>query len=79
VRMKQERYAEARDALLAASAADPASAKAHYQLGLVYARMNDPVRAQEHVAQYRLRKEEAERRVAEVRALTGFSEGGMRP
>ena len=79
VRAKQERYPEARDALLAASAADPASAKAHYQLSLVYARLNDPAKAQEHLEQYRLRTKEAERRVSEVRAVTGFSLGGMQP
>jgi tetratricopeptide (TPR) repeat protein len=79
VRMKQERYAEARDALLKASAADPASAKAHYQLSLACARLNDPVSAQQHLQQYRLRMKEMERRVSEVRALTGFSLGGMQP
>jgi tetratricopeptide (TPR) repeat protein len=79
VRLKQERYEEARLALLAASAADPSSAKAHYQLSLVYARLNDPARAQEHLEQSRLRTKEAERRVSEVRAITGFSLGGMQP
>jgi tetratricopeptide (TPR) repeat protein len=79
VRAKQERYPEARDALLAASAADPGSAKAHYQLSLVYARLKDPARAQEQLEQYRLRTKEAERRVSEVRALTGLSLGGMQP
>jgi Tfp pilus assembly protein PilF len=77
--MKQERYAEARDALLKASAADPSSAKAHYQLSLAYARLNDSVSAQQHLRQYRLRMKEMERRVSEVRAVTGFSLGGMQP
>ena len=79
VRTKQERYAEARDALLAALAADPSSAKAHYQLSLVYARLNEPAKAQEQLEEYRLRTRAAERRVREVRALTGFSPGGMQP
>ena len=67
----------ARDALLAASAAEPTSAKAHYQLSLVYARLNDSTRAQEELEQYRLRTKEAERRVSEVRAITGFSLGNV--
>jgi tetratricopeptide (TPR) repeat protein len=79
VRMKQERYAEARDALLKASAADPTSAKAHYQLSLAYARLKDQASAQEHLERYRLKVKEMERRVSEVRALTGFSPGGMQP
>ncbi len=42
VRMNQQRYAEARDALKRAVAADATSAKAHYQLSLAYARLQDP-------------------------------------
>ena len=39
--MKQERYAEARERSMRAVAADPTSAKAHYQLSLAYARLGD--------------------------------------
>jgi tetratricopeptide (TPR) repeat protein len=79
VRMKQERYAEACDALAKAVTADPASPKAHYQLGLVYARLKDPVRSKKHLELYRQKAKEAEGRVKEVRSLTGFSLGGMQP
>jgi Flp pilus assembly protein TadD len=77
VRMKQERYAEARDALRKAVASDPCSTKAQYQLSLVYARLDDPVNAEKHLALYRRCAAEAESRVEQVRALTGFSMGGM--
>jgi cellulose synthase operon protein C len=77
VRMQQERYAEARDALLKAVASDPSSAKAHYQLSLTYRRLDDPASAEKHLALYRQRAAEAESRIKEVRALTGFSLGGM--
>ena len=40
--MKQEKFAEARDALLKAAAADPSSPKVHYQLSLAYERLSDP-------------------------------------
>lgn len=53
VRIAQQRYPEARDALLAAVAADPRSAKPEYQLSLVYARLGDEATAQRHVELYR--------------------------
>jgi Tfp pilus assembly protein PilF len=77
--MKQERYAEARDALLKAAAGDPASPKAQYQLSLAYARLGDPVRSQEHLDMYHRKLEEMEGRVKAVRSVTGFSLGGMQP
>jgi tetratricopeptide (TPR) repeat protein len=79
VLMKQERYAEARDALAKAAAAEPASPKAHYQLSLACARLNDEASAQKHLELYRQKVKEIEERVKEVRALTGFSLGGMQP
>ena len=77
VRMKQDRYEEARDALLKATAADPASSKAHYQLSLAYARLNDQARAQEHLELYRQKTKERDERVKQVRSLTGYATGGM--
>jgi cellulose synthase operon protein C len=77
VRMKQDRYAEARDALLRAVAAEPCSTKAQYQLSLAYARLEDPTSAEKHLALYRRCTAEADSRVEQVRALTGFSAGGM--
>ena len=53
VRMAQQRYPDARDALLAAAAADPRSPKPEYQLSLVYARLGDQANADQHLAQYR--------------------------
>src|SRR6185503_12775365 len=52
VRMQQERYADARDALERAVAANPASAAAHYQLSLAFARLGDEPRSQQHVEIY---------------------------
>jgi len=53
VRMAQQRYPEARDALLTAAASDPTSPKPEYQLSLVYARLGDQASADQHLARYR--------------------------
>jgi tetratricopeptide (TPR) repeat protein len=79
VLMKQEKFAEARDALLKAAAADPASPKVHYQLSLAYARLDDPLSSQKYLALYNQRLEEGRERVKRVRRITGFSLGGMQP
>ena len=80
VRMKQERYAEAREALERAVAGDPNSPKAHYQLSLAYARLGDEASARKHVELYQRRLAEIEERVAQLRTATGLSGGGgMRP
>jgi hypothetical protein len=55
----------------------PCSTKAQYQLSLAYARLDDPVSAEKHLAIYRRCLAEADSRVEQVRALTGFSMGGM--
>ncbi len=77
--MKQQKLPEARDALLKAVAADPASPKAHYQLSLVYARLGDPASSQKQQALFDQRLKEVRERVKEVRRVTGFSLGGMQP
>jgi Tfp pilus assembly protein PilF len=79
VRMAQHRYAEARDALLKAVASDPSSAKAHYQLSQAYMRLSDEAAAEKQLALHRQCAAEAESRIKQVRALTGFSLGGMQP
>lgn len=79
VLMKQEAFAEARDALLKAAAADPQSSKVHYQLSLVYARLGDPVDSQKHLTLYDQSLKAAKERVSQVRRITGFSLGGMQP
>jgi tetratricopeptide (TPR) repeat protein len=74
VRMTQQRYAEARDALLAAAAADPQSPKADYQLSLVYARLGDQPAADRHLDLYRQKLRAVE---ADLKALhdAGFGPG----
>jgi len=53
VRMSQQRYIDARDALLRAAAAEPRSPKPEYQLSLVFSRLGDQADADQHLAQYR--------------------------
>jgi cellulose synthase operon protein C len=79
VLMKQDQYAPARAALLKAIAADPASAKAHYQLSLAFTRLNDPASAQTHLELYRQKLKEVEESVQEARAKTGLAPAGMHP
>jgi tetratricopeptide (TPR) repeat protein len=68
VLMKQERYADARDALLTSVTADPNSSKAHYQLSLAYARLGDAVSSEKHLALYRLKLREMQERLEKVRS-----------
>ena len=79
VRMKQDRCDEARDALLAAVAADPASANAHHQLSLAYACLKDPAASGKHLEAYQKEIKDREDRVRRVRMVTGFSEGATAP
>jgi tetratricopeptide (TPR) repeat protein len=74
VRMTQQRYAEARDALVAAASADPRSPKPEYQLSLVYARMGDQASSERHLAQYRDKLRAME---AAVKALHDTGRGGQ--
>ncbi|HUO86177.1 MAG TPA: tetratricopeptide repeat protein, partial [Thermoanaerobaculia bacterium] len=76
VLMENERYAEARDALLAAVAAEPSSVKAHYQLSLAYARLGDRARSAEHAELSRRARREADERAV---AAGGTPPGGMGP
>ena len=73
VRMAQQRYPEARDALLAAAVADSASPKAEYQLSLVYARLGDQAASNEHRSLYEQKLRAIERT---VEALHGKKSGG---
>jgi tetratricopeptide (TPR) repeat protein len=68
VRMAQQRYAEARDALLAAAVSDPASPKTEYQLSLVYARLGDQAASEEHRALYERKLRAIEQAVAALHA-----------
>jgi len=77
VRMKQERYEEACAALEHALVADPASPKAPYQLSLAWARRGDEAQSKKYLEIYRQRVRSIDMRLAEVRAKTGISAGGM--
>lgn len=77
--MRSERFGEARDAFLRASAADPLSPKPDYQLSLAYARLGDPANSAKYLAQYQQKLREVERRLDELRSQTGLgTSGGMR-
>ena len=70
VLMKRERYAEAREALDKAIAANPDSPAAHYQLSLAYARLGDEANAKRHVELYQQKLREAEERMKTLRTAT---------
>ncbi len=70
--MKQEHYAEAREALEKAVASNPDSAKAHYQLSLAYARTGDDANAQKQVALYQQALRDTEARVKALHKETGL-------
>ena len=70
VRLQQSRYEDARDALVKAAAADPQSAKADYQLSLVYARLGDTATAERHLESYRRKLAETNARVKAMRTDT---------
>ena len=71
VLMQQERYRDARDALETAVAADPASAAAHYQLSLAFARLGDEERSHQQIELYRQKLRETEERIKALRSPTG--------
>jgi tetratricopeptide (TPR) repeat protein len=71
VLMKQERYADAREALTKAIAADPDSSAAHYQLSLAYARLGDDASAKKEVEVYQQKLRQIEERIKTLRATTG--------
>jgi tetratricopeptide (TPR) repeat protein len=73
VRLEQQRYAEARDALLQAVASDPQSPKADYQLSLVYARLGDSAAAEKSLESYRRKLAEMSARVKALRTAGGPS------
>jgi tetratricopeptide (TPR) repeat protein len=79
VRMNQQRYAEAREALAKAVAADPTSAKAHYQLSLAYARLGESELSREHLELYRAALQRTEEYLIELRTQAGLGSSGMKP
>jgi tetratricopeptide (TPR) repeat protein len=79
LRMKEERYAEARDALVKALAADPSSSKAHYQLSLAFARLNDPANSDKQLRIYKQQIQDAEARTRELRGEGAPVAAGTHP
>jgi tetratricopeptide (TPR) repeat protein len=75
--MSRQRYAEARAALEQASAADPTSPKADYQLSLACARLSDETGSQRHLALYQQKLKALEERMKEIRSQTGLAPRGM--
>lgn len=67
VRLQQSKYEDARDALLKAAAADPQSAKADYQLSLVYARLGDAANAERSLESYRRKLADTNARIDALR------------
>jgi tetratricopeptide (TPR) repeat protein len=77
VRMKQGRYAEARDLLLQALEVNPDSVKARYQLSLAYARLGDRVSSQRQLELYREALARLEEALIELSTRTGTGMSGM--
>lgn len=75
VRLAQQRYAEARDALITAATLDPASPKPEYQLSLAYARLADQASSDRHRELYQQKLRAME---AAVNALHTAAGGGSR-
>jgi len=67
VLMEQRSYADARDTLLKAVAADPESPRALYQLSLVYARLGDEANARRYVHLYQEKLRGVEERLQALR------------
>ena len=78
VRMKQERYAEARDALQKALPRTPPRRRRQYQLSLACARLGDEARRRSTWTSTASGRGRSTSRLEEVRAQTGISTGGMK-
>jgi cytochrome c-type biogenesis protein CcmH/NrfG len=78
VRMKQRRYEEARDALVEAVRLNPRLPKAHYQLSLAFARLNDRENSQKHLELYRQALKEEEEHLIAIRTEAGLGVSGMK-
>jgi tetratricopeptide (TPR) repeat protein len=77
VRMKQQRYEEARAALERAVKTDPSASKAQYQLSLACARLGDEAGQKEHLALYMKAQKENAERLRDLRGAAGTGRGGM--
>jgi Flp pilus assembly protein TadD len=79
VRMKQQRFADARSFLERAIEADPLSGRAHYQLSLACARLGDTAGQEKHLALYRSVQQQVAERLAELRGAGARPAAGMKP
>ena len=70
VRFEEGKYPDARDAFIRAVAADPRSAKADYQLSLVYARLGDSTAAERSLESYKRKLAQIDENVKAMRAAT---------
>ncbi len=77
VRMKQERYEEAREALEKAVKTDPTSAKTQYQLSLACARLGDEAGQKAHLDLYTKAQKENAERLRDLQGAAGTGRGGM--
>ena len=77
VRMKQQRYEEAREALERAVATDASSAKAQYQLSLACARLGDEAGQKAHLDLYMKAQKDNAERLRDLQGAAGTSRGGM--
>lgn len=79
IRMNRQEHLGARDALEQAVAADPTSAKAHYQLSLAYARLGEVEKSRHHLELYRDALKQTENYLIELRTRAGLGVEDMRP
>ena len=77
VLMRQERYAEARDVLSRAAAADPASWKADHYLSQACAALGDAAGSEKHAVQSRAKRKAVEEQVRELRKLREPAPGAV--
>jgi tetratricopeptide (TPR) repeat protein len=77
IRMTQERYEEARDALKLSVEKNPRPRKAHYQLSLAYARLGDREASRRHRELYQKATKDAEELLIKMRTDAGLGVGGM--
>lgn len=78
VRMSQGRFEEARDQFQQVVAISPDSPKAHYQLSLAYARLNDLENSKKHRELYIQAKDKEDQHIIDMRTRAGMGVGGMK-
>lgn len=78
IAMSRGDFAGARDQFLTAVEISPDLAKAHYQLSLAYARLNDPDNSRKHREFYQEAKAREQEFIVEMRTRAGLGVGGMK-